>query len=242
MDYLRLIGDEGERFYRLAEIADPTLGVPSFPGSIADLVWHLGEVHWFWSSDVELRASDPGQVERGKPPRPAGYEELVSWGRSQLDHLLEVLSDVADDVPVWTWALDESDHVVGFIRRHEVQETAIHRWDLQDAATTGQPDPIVPDAASDAIDEFLTVTLPFSVNSSKPIHGTVHLHCTDVAGEWFVERHGTVERSHATADVAVRGTASDLLLALYNRVDVETLDVIGDMSLARDLVFRLDTT
>jgi uncharacterized protein (TIGR03083 family) len=242
MDYLRLIRDEGERFYSSASAADPTFGVPSRSGfTIADLVWGLGEVHWFWASDIELRAREPAEVEASKPPRPARYEQAVSWGRSQLDRLLDVLSATPDDVPVWTWAVDEADHTVGFIRRHQVQETAIHRWDLQDAATTGDPDPIDAAAASDSIDEFLAVTVPFGVNRSKPLRGTVHLHCTDVDGEWFVEPHGTVERTHSRADVAVRGSASDLLLALYDRVDVETLDVIGDTSLARDLVRRVDT-
>jgi uncharacterized protein (TIGR03083 family) len=243
MDYLRWIRDEGERFYTLAPIADPTFGVPSRPDwTIVDLVWHLGEVHWFWASDVELRAGDPSEVEAHKPSRPDRYEGVVSWGRSQLDRLLDVLAATPDDIPVWTWSLDEFDRTVGFIRRHEVQETAIHRWDLQDAATTGDPDPIEAEAASDSIDEFLRVTVPLGVNPSKPLRGTVHLHCTDVDGEWFVEPHGTVERTHAKADVAVRGTASDLLLALYNRVDIETLDVIGEESLARDLVRRVDTT
>jgi uncharacterized protein (TIGR03083 family) len=241
MDYLRWIRDEGERFYALAPVADPKFGVPSRPDwSIADLVWHLGEVQWFWASDIELRAGEPGEVEAGKPPQPHEYEEVVSFGRAQLDRLLDVLAVTADDVPVWTWALDESDRTAGFVRRHEVQETAIHRWDLQDAATTDDPDPIAADAASDSIDEFLAVTVPFGVNRSKPLRGTVHLHCTDVDGEWFVEPHGAVERTHAKADVAVRGSASDLLLALYNRIDIETLDVFGEESLARDLVRRVD--
>jgi hypothetical protein len=71
--------------------------------------------------------------------------------------------------------------------------------------------------------------------------GSVHLHCTDVAGEWFIEPEGNVDRAHAKGDVAVRGTASDLLLALYDRVPIESLDVIGNESLARNLVERVDT-
>jgi hypothetical protein len=70
----------------------------------------------------------------------------------------------------------------------------------------------------------------------------VHLHATDVAGEWFIEPNGRVDRGHARGDVALRGTASDLLLALYNRVDIDDLDVIGDGELARHLVERVDTT
>jgi uncharacterized protein (TIGR03083 family) len=243
MDYLQSIRRDGELFYSTAEAADPTVGVPSTPGwAIADLVWHLGEVHWFWASDVELRATDPDQVEADKPSRPGSYPELLAWGRSQLGRLLQILESTPDDVPIWTWALNESDHTVGFVSRHQVQETAVHRWDMQSAAESGVPEPIDAEAASDSIDEFLWSTLPWAVNDSKPLHGSVHLHCTDVPGEWFIERNGRVDRGHATGDVAVRGTASDLLLALYNRIDIEDLEVIGDESLARLLVKRVEGT
>jgi hypothetical protein len=176
------------------------------------------------------------------PARPAAYEAAIEWGRSQVDRLCSVLEATGDDVHVWTWALDESDHNVAFVRRHQVQEAAVHRWDMQSAATKGSADPIDPEVASDSIDEFLSVSLPFGVNHSKPLSGSVHLHCTDVAGEWFIERDGTVDRAHARGDVALRGTASDLLLALYDRISVDALDVIGNASLARHLVERVDTT
>ena len=60
----------------------------------------------------------------------------------------------------------------------------------------------------------------------------MHLHCTDVEGEWIVQPDGRVEPIHAKGDAALRGTASDLLLALYNRVPLDALDVIGDRTVA----------
>lgn len=243
MDYLASIRREGELFYTVADTADPAVGVPPCPGwSIADLVWHLGEVHWFWATDVEQRGTDPQVVESGKPPRPDAYRELVAWGRLQLDRLIGILEATPDDIEVWTWALDDADHRVGFVRRHQVQEGAVHRWDLQSAATSDAPDPIDAEAASDSIDEFLWSTLPWGVNAKKPLRGSVHLHCTDVAGEWFIEPNGKVDRAHAKGDVAVAGTASDLLLALYNRVMIGDLDVVGDESVARELVKRVEGT
>jgi len=243
MDFLGWIRREGDLFYATALSADPSFGVPCCPDwTIADLVWHLGEVHWFWATDVEQRASDPEQVEKTKPARPANYPDVVAWGRGQLDHLLEVLESTPDDVKVWTWARNEPDHRVAFVRRHQVQETAVHRWDIQSAASDAIPDPIDPEAASDSIDEFLAITLPYAVNEKNPLSGSVHLHCTDVAGEWFIEPDGAVDRAHATADVALRGTASDLLLALFNRIDIDALDVVGNASLATHLVERVDTT
>lgn len=242
MDPHRLIRQEGDLFYTTAADADPGLGVPCCPDwDIADLVWHLGEVHWFWASDVDLGATTPDQVREGKHNRPAKYPDLVEWGQSQLHRLLQVLEATPDDAQAWTWSMDESGHNAGFIRRHQVQETAVHRWDIQAAASDREPDPIDPEAAADAIDEFLSVSLPFGITPSKPMSGSVHLHCTDVAGEWFIEPEGNVDRAHAKGDVAVRGTASDLLLALYDRIPIESLDVIGNESLARQLVERVDT-
>jgi len=242
MDFLAAIRRDSDRFYAIANDADPSLGVPSCPGwSIADLVWHLGEVHWFWTAIIENRATSPDEVESSKPSRPTAYNDLLTWAQSQADRMLDVLSSTADDVHVWSWALDEADHTVGFTRRHQVQEAAIHRWDLQNAASSATPDPIEPDVASDSVDEMMAVQLPWSVNPEKPMLGTVHLHCTDTDGEWFMHPDGRVERIHAKGDVAIRGAASDLLLSLYKRVPLDAVDLIGNEGLARELVERINT-
>ena len=39
----------------------------------------------------------------------------------------------------------------------------------------------------------------------------------------------------------MRGAASDILLALYSRVPVDQLDLIGDTALAHELVARIGT-
>jgi len=242
MDCLAAIRRDSDLFYATADGADPTGRVPSCPDwSVADLVWHLGEVHWFWGTDVEMRASNPGDIEKAKPPRPDGsYAELVAWGRAQADRMLGLLEATADDVPVWTWALQAEQHNVGFIRRHQVQEAAVHRWDMQVAAA-GAGDPIDADVASDSIDEFLGITLPWCVNAEKPLAGSVHIHCTDVDGEWFIHPDGTVEAIHAKGDAAIRGTASDIVLALFKRVPVDNLELIGDAGVAMQLINVVDT-
>jgi uncharacterized protein (TIGR03083 family) len=241
MDYLDAIRRESDLFYATADRADPALPVPSCPGwNIVDLIWHLGEVHWFWATAMETRASDPAQVEKAKPPRPAEHRDLIAWGRAQADRMLQILQATSDDVPVWTWALDESDHSVGFIRRHQVQEAAVHRWDIQTAARLA-PAAIAPDVASDSIDEFLAITLPWCVRVDKPLPDTVHIHSTDSQGEWFVHADGRVERLHARGAVAIRGAASDILLALFKRIPIENLEIIGDARLARLFVEAMNT-
>ena len=240
MDFLAAIRRDSDLFYATADDADPTRRVPTCPDwTIADLVWHLGGVHWFWATDIEIRATDPASIESSKPARPAEYPDLVAWGRGQADRIVSVLRQNDDDTPVWTWSPPHQ--TVGFIRRHQVQEAAVHRWDIQNAAATSPPAPIDPEAASDSIDELLAVTLPWTVNATKPLPGSVHIHCTDTDGEWLVHPDGRVEAVHAKGDTALRGTASDLLLAAYNRVGVDAIEVIGDDALARQLIERLNT-
>ena len=241
MDFLTAIRRDSDRFYATADSADPTRPVPGCPDwTIADLVRHLGECHWFWGTDIETRASGPDEIEQAKPERPAGYGDDIAWGRAQADRLLHLLESTPDDVAVWTWAMDDAQHNVGFIRRHQVQEAALHRWDIEMAAT-GRPQPIEADVASDAVDEILAITLPWGAHPDKPLPSSVHIHCTDTEGEWFVHPDGRVERIHAKGDVGIRGTASDLLLALYTRLPLEDLDVVGEAPHAQEFIDRINT-
>ncbi|HSS12043.1 MAG TPA: maleylpyruvate isomerase family mycothiol-dependent enzyme [Acidimicrobiales bacterium] len=240
MDFLAAIRRESDLFYATADNADPTLDVPSCPGwTIEDLVRHLGEVHWFWGTDIETRPTDPDSIEAAKPARPAGYQELIAWGRGQAERMISLLEQNDDTTTVWTWS--PPDQTVGFIRRHQVQEAAVHRWDMQNAATQCSPDPIDPEVASDSIDELLVVTLPWGVSDKKRLPGRVHIHCMDTEGEWFIQPNGNVEPIHAKGDVALRGTASDLLLAAFKRVGINNLEVIGNEALAREFIERINT-
>lgn len=237
VDHLDAIRRDGDVFYATALVADADLGVPRCPEwTIADLVWHLSRVHYFWASVVAERIVDDGPFARLRGlARPAEYGDVIAFGREQLDRLIAVLRDTDDATPVWTWSTQRD---VGFIRRHQVQETAVHRWDLQNAARHQSPDPLDREVAHDAIDEFLTFSLPRRRPGSLP--GTVHLHATDGEGEWFIDTEGNVERAHAKGDVAVRGSASDLLLALYARIDLDGLEVFGDPAIAQYLVDSID--
>lgn len=238
MDALEIIRREGEVFYDVAAGADPSRRVPSCPDwDIADLVWHLAEVHRFWAVIVERQLQDPVEAEASAPERPADLDGLVAMGRANLDQLLTALDGADDATPAWTWS---TQHDVGFIRRHQVQESFMHRWDIQQAAGGAPPDPVDPEAAADAIDEFLAVSLPWIVDADRPLPGSLHLHCTDTTGEWVIHPDGRVEPVHAKGDVAVRATASDLILALYGRLDLGTAELFGDEALAAELLRRID--
>jgi predicted lipid carrier protein YhbT len=109
----------------------------------------------------------------------------------------------------------------------------VHRYDAETAA--GTPTPVDAELAVDGIDEFLTVFVPRMGANFGPVgDATVHVHCTDVDGEWLVacnDGEVAVTREHAKGDVAARGTASDLLLFLWGRVSADTLEVFGDADL-----------
>ena len=136
-------------------------------------------------------------------------------------------------VMVATWAGQQP--AIFWPRRMAI-ETALHRWDAQ--AARGDAAPVSTPLALDAIDELFEVILPWRGTVDVAPEGTtVHLHATDVdggAGEWlvtFVSAGIAVEHAHAKGDLAVRGTASDLLLLLWNRIGPERCEVFGDAGL-----------
>jgi hypothetical protein len=109
------------------------------------------------------------------------------------------------------------------------------------AVAAGRAEQLDPVAASAALDELLVDGLAAVLGAH--LEGSVHLHCTDVEGEWLVVPGAngvlTVTREHAKGACALRGTAEALLLALWGRTGLDTIDVIGDGHLARQCVAAL---
>jgi uncharacterized protein (TIGR03083 family) len=203
--------------------------------TVADLVDHTGEVHRFWAHMAT--GADPDGVARETPPAP---DLVVEWYEEGLARLLETLRSVDPAKPIWTWAPVEKPTASWIVRRM-AQETAVHRWDAQQAA--GIAKPIEAELASDGVDEILLVFLPAKPDLHQGNDETVHIHCTDVAGEWLVRlRAGGYEvtREHAKGDAAVRATASDLLLALWGRIPFDRLEVLGDEALPPKLLAAID--
>jgi len=209
--------------------------VASCPGwTVADLVWHVGEVHVFWRSVVAERWQDPSAYV--EPERPLG-DELVPWYRESVQRTVEVLGGAEPGEAVWTWA--PRGGTVGWIVRRMAHETAVHRWDVDPVSIDG-------DLAVDGVSEFLEHFTDQAAEGAAPMGGTVHLHATDADGEWLVSEPvpgGRLEFSteHAKGDAAVRGTASDLLLLLWRRVGLEDpgrFEIFGEPEVVRRLVAR----
>jgi uncharacterized protein (TIGR03083 family) len=227
-EFIGALDRDSAAFADACEIAGLTAAVASCPGwTVADLLWHLTEVHDFWRTMVAERRTDTqGYTD---PLRPID-ERLVEMYRTGRQRLLTVLRGADPQASVWTWA---DDHTTGFVIRRMAQETSVHLWDATEAA--GIVNPLESGLASDGIDEFLTHMVSDVVENAEPVAGSVHLHCGDVAGEWTVrEVDGafSVAREHSKGDCAIRGSASDILLALWRRVPLSRCDVVGDADVA----------
>jgi uncharacterized protein (TIGR03083 family) len=230
-----------------AERAGLDAPVASCPGwRVADLLWHTGEVHTFWRTVVAERWQDPSAYV--EPDRPDD-DALLGWYRDSVQQTVALFTGADPHDHAWSWA--PGGGTVAWIVRRMAQETAVHRWDAERAASPGSPRAIDADVAVDGVDEFFEHFTPAADDAAEPVGGTVHLHCTDAppsssGGEWLVTELDQatpleVRREHAKGDCAVRGTASDLLLLLWRRVDLDDpgrFEVFGDSGVARRLVAR----
>ncbi|MGI8662217.1 MAG: maleylpyruvate isomerase family mycothiol-dependent enzyme [Acidimicrobiales bacterium] len=207
--------------------------VPSCPGwDVADLVEHLGRIHrWVLRS---LAAESTERVPYILDDDPAPGNDVAGWYEARAAELLDRFATVGPHSTVATFVGPQP---AAWWMRRQAHETAVHRWDAQRAHSVAVP--IEAELASDGIDEFLTTFLPRFQGRLGDVAGTVHIHCTDVDGEWFLrfdDEKPSIERIHAKGDVAARGGASELLLMTWGRVPTSAMDVIGDRALLERLL------
>jgi uncharacterized protein (TIGR03083 family) len=212
------------------DLAAPVRCCPGW--SVADLVAHLTDVHWFWGTIVEERLAEPPGDER----RPARVpdDRLVDTFVAGAQRLVQVLREADQGAHVWTWASWQQD--VAFVTRHQVQEAAVHHWDAVDAA--GGTLTIDPAVAADSIEEFLHFSVASEDDPDDPpetaLQGALALRCTDTGDAWTLtdgDRPGTarVQPGVAAGTPVLAAPASDLLLWLYQRAAVDTSGVPDDL-------------
>ncbi|MGI8824905.1 MAG: maleylpyruvate isomerase family mycothiol-dependent enzyme [Chloroflexota bacterium] len=215
--------------------------VPSCPGwTVGKLIQHTGQTYEFVTDIVATGARDEEQdvdplherhleMRKQRGADFAQSSELIPWFRDRAARLVEVLDAADPTEPVWTWWTPEQQ--TSFWQRRMAHETAVHRWDTQSAH--GDTQPIENRLAVDGVDEALTVHAPerLSEPGGKGKGETFHFHCTDGDGEWLVRINADgpdVRREHAKGDVAIRGTASDLVLFLWQRLPASAIETRGD--------------
>lgn len=232
-----LLGSLRTEAERVAAVSGPGVDVEqpvaTCPGwSVGRVVGHLGRVQRWATAMLQAEPPvfiDPGELE-ARPPRDA---TVFDWYRDGVVALLDELERGDLGAPVFTW--DGAQERRWWLRRL-AHETAVHRFDVEHALAAASP--VDADAAADGIAELFELFVPrgFDAVAFADDHGgrTMHLHCTDVEGEWLVrfEADGVVvEREHAKGDVAVRGEASDLFLVLWNRLPHDRCEVFGDAAI-----------
>jgi len=233
-DHVAALSREGAPLAAAAGSTALDAPVPGCPGwSVADLLQHLGVIHHRVAVLVRAGGTEPPFERLSVGPAPSP-ELRAGWLAEGHGAMVAALEEADPRTAIWTWA---GPGTVGWWARRMAVETAVHRWDLQSAG--GSPGPIEAALAADGIDELFEVFVParhrgfpgwepwrFGGRGER-----LHLHCTDVAGEWvlrFGEDDVEVTREHAKGQAALRGPASDMLLALYGRVGVERLELLGD--------------
>jgi uncharacterized protein (TIGR03083 family) len=205
--------------------------VPSCPGwTMRDLTIHLGFVHRFHAGHVGRGVTTtPPQPDRPEPP--TDDDALRAWFSDGVDELLVALRRVDPDLPAWNWA-PHTPQVASFWPRRMALETAVHRWDAQNAH--GDAIGFELDLAVDGVDELLTVMGPAEPSPDQPT-GTAVVRTTDDDAVWAVrlapEAFEVLAAPPASPDAVLEGTASELLLALWGRVPAGDLTTSGDQAL-----------
>ncbi len=219
----------------LATAADQhlTRSVSSCPGwTMSDLVWHTTRVH---NAIVQIIRDGVQGFDKLVPVKRADDDELIKTYSAGLQDLIDVATQADPTAMIWSWT-----GPVGstWAVRRMTQETAVHAWDAANAVGTSTA--IEAALAGDGIDEFLSNFLPRGREGVPAVGGSVHIHCTDVAGEWTITqpdaRTFVVTREHAKGTCAIRGAASDVLLALWRRLPLSQVEIIGDAGVAQRFI------
>lgn len=235
--------------------------VPSCPGwTMTELVLHLGYVHRIIArvfAERLLTAPDFGGLSwLGLPVEETGWlrgllarrdeqraaDELarrplqaavVDWFGAGAAELERQFATTPVSEPLWTWG---SSQTAGFWQRMQAIEVAIHRWDAENAI--GDPGPMDADLAADAIVQTFEVMAPMRramLHASPGTGERFRFSPSDGSGEWalrFDDDRVTLGDADEDCDVAIAGTASDLMLFLWHRLPARALDVRGDARLA----------
>lgn len=213
---------------------DPAAAVPSCPGwTMPDLVDHIGRLHRWVGGIVRERSREAVDV-RQIPGGPQEMAARIEWFEEGAAALADGFAGIGEDDEVWNWR--HGAQPVRFWMRRAPLETAVHRWDAQNAVAAETP--VDTELAVHGVDEVGELWLPLWRPSALEVSTSesMHLHSTDTEGEWmirFTPDGAVTTREHAKGDVAVRGTASDLYLLTWNRVGPERFEIFGDGSLLR---------
>lgn len=243
-DYLDHIRRSSARFREVLTICDPGARVPSCPDwTAADLLWHLGEVQWFWAQVISQRPAGPPDDD-AHPDRPGDHAGLLAFFDRSSTDLVDALAAADPAEPAWSWA-DDQQHV-GFTYRRQAHESLIHRLDAEQ--TAGLVTPLDPRLAADGVAELVDVMYggePPAWGRFEPGEGQVEIELTDVgttlrvspgmffgtdpeSGHNYDGPHLLVVPAEGEPAATVRGTAADVDAWMWKRGDDAAITWTGD--------------
>lgn len=164
---------------------------------------------------------------------------MLDWLAASTQELLDALREAGPDRACWTWwGASQSPRTCGAVARHQLQQVAVHTYDAQ--LTAGAPQPLPEEVALDGVEEFLfTCNATPSPWPHKPT--TIDYHATE-GRSWRLTVDGDGARSTRipaagpAAGLSVSGKAGELVLALYGRIGLESLEVSGDREIFDQLI------
>jgi len=235
VDFRAALLDQTRVFGDLIRSTDPSTPVATCPGwTLKQLFVHVGRGNrWAAQIIADRRTSelDPRQVRDGKPPDDP--DAAIDWLNEGAQLLIDAV-DVVGSERVWTFI---GPRPAGWWIRRRLHEMAVHHADA--ALAVGVEFDPEPELAADGVSEWIELMTVQANRQSPPVDRgrTLHLHATDdglgPTGEWTIVNDDdgvSWSHNHAKGDVAVRGPARDLLLAITRRRMATDLglDMFGD--------------
>jgi uncharacterized protein (TIGR03083 family) len=243
-DLLELI-DERSTAFRAVIAAAPELDVPvpTCPEwTLLDLAHHIGQGRRAWAATVAAGPDAPGKSNPGGAvPGPEDRRLLLDWLTDSTRQMLDALRAAGPDRGCWTWwGRSQTPQTCGAVARHQLHEVAVHAYDAQVAA--GDPQPMSEDVALDGVEEFLfTVGTTTVAWPHQP--AVVDYHAAEGVSwrNWLSGDGARAARlddpaTAGPADATARGSAHDIVLTLYGRLPLDSLELHGNREVFDQLV------
>lgn len=238
-EHITIVGQEAKLFAQAAEQGGLEVDIVGCPGwTMRDLVRHLMEIHLWAAAHVAQPHDKPwvddlAELTAFWPDLAVFWpndDELVDWYLDTNANLVNALESAPLDVASFTFLPAPSP--LAMWARRQAHETAIHRFDAENAA--GIATEFEPVFASDGIDELVAAFAPRRNEFPLESDQTMVVHAQDTNDHWQVTMGPegiTTSRGDGPGDVNLTGDASDLYLVLWNRLEDTRITVTGDTGL-----------
>lgn len=220
--YANSIEENAALAHAALQASNPTALVPfcgEWPAS--ELRDHISGVFAFWTH--QLQQADASQAGFPDEVR-ARYVRPINEAAADI---VELLRSAQPGQPCWNWS--GSNMTSDWALRRMAHEIAVHRVDAQGTLGPGNVTPIEQELANDGIDELLDVHV--GAKSASPEADAPVLLIETPQRSWTVSVGSSVAAridAGCTPDAAIHGSASNVLLYLWNRH--YPVDLVGDQT------------